>query len=69
MRPCVYFEPALLATCRPARKTWQWAKRTPLHAESGCAADKLAALDLVFVVAGHKRPELSNDPHCLVETS
>jgi glyoxylase-like metal-dependent hydrolase (beta-lactamase superfamily II) len=32
------------------------------------AADKLAALDPAFVVAGHKRPELPDDPHSLVET-
>ncbi|GAB0107615.1 MBL fold metallo-hydrolase [Nocardia sp. JMUB6875] len=33
------------------------------------AADKLAALDPVYVVAGHKRPELPDDPRSLTETS
>lgn len=32
------------------------------------AADKLAALNPAYVVAGHKRPELPDDPHMLVET-
>ncbi|MFI6042525.1 MBL fold metallo-hydrolase [Nocardia sp. NPDC051321] len=32
------------------------------------ATHQLAALDPAYVVAGHKRPELPDDPHSLVET-
>ncbi|SLE08591.1 Zn-dependent hydrolase, glyoxylase [Mycobacteroides abscessus subsp. massiliense] len=33
------------------------------------AAEELAALDPLYVVAGHKRPELPDDPRSLAETS
>jgi glyoxylase-like metal-dependent hydrolase (beta-lactamase superfamily II) len=33
------------------------------------AADRLAALDSAYVVAGHKRPELPDNPQSLAETS